>query len=598
MNNSRTVRKAEDSLAKLKEILLADDQQRISELQQELKKLEANIHDKEQLIKIMGPVIAELMENKIIESRDEMAEILSPIMSEAIKNQVEYAKDEVVDALYPVIGKTIRKSLAEAMRNLVSTVNERIERALSLKFLFKRIKARAAGVSQADLILKESLPFNIHQVFLIHKETGILLLHTSAQSSHSEVNQELVSGMLTAIQDFARTLFEGEAERDLNEIQYEDMQIRLEVGRYSYLAFISSGVPPEGFYDNAADLGEEIHKKFLPQLRDFEGKTDDFQAAYPILARFMHRYHADSSPDSDEGAERKRTRWGLVFLLAMPLVMLVLYFGIFVIPKNITERKLQADLKPLKKEHAVFKNTAVQFKVNGSQVALTGSVIERKQKNEIESLVSSQPGVKKVVNMIEVKPWPSDPERLYEDVERILAEDSLDLSDIKFVIEGGVLYMEGTAATKQKKALILKAVMKSISLPVIIDNIELGTIDQAILKEIESTVLNYKSGEFQLDSQGLNVLAELLGKLKQVSFEQLYIIGHADDVGTERINMEISRRRAEWIKSYLVQNGIQEEKLKIIARGFDQPVSLDKTNEGRALNRRVIFSFQLEEEVP
>jgi outer membrane protein OmpA-like peptidoglycan-associated protein len=527
-----------------------------------------------------------------------MAEVLSPIMSEAIKNQVEYAKDEVVDALCPVIGKTIRKSLAEAMRNLVRAVNERIERTLSLRFLFKRIKARAAGVSKADLILKESLPFGIHQVFLIHRETGILLLHASSQSSHSEANQELISGMLTAIQDFARTLFEGETERDLNEIQYEDMQIRLEVGRYAYLAFVSSGIPPDGFGDEVAHLGEEIHKKFLPVLREFEGRIDVFQPAYHLLTRFIQKYQTAPARDTGEEAAQKGTRRGLILLFLVPLLLLGVYFGVFVIPKKIMEGKIRADLEPLKKEHVVFANTEVQFSVRGSLVTMTGFVSQRKQMDEVEALVSSRPAVKQVVNNIEVKSWPSDPERLHQDVERTLAGDSIDVSKITFVIEDGTLFMEGIVANEREKALIRKAVLENISIPVIVDNVEPSSSEQKILQEIEGTVLFFKTGDFQLDSEGANVLGGLLQKLRQVSFEQLYIIGHADDIGTSRINMDLSRRRAEWIKAFLVQNGIQEEKLKIIAKGSEKPVSLERTYEGRALNRRVVFLFHLEEEVP
>jgi OOP family OmpA-OmpF porin len=98
-----------------------------------------------------------------------------------------------------------------------------------------------------------------------------------------------------------------------------------------------------------------------------------------------------------------------------------------------------------------------------------------------------------------------------------------------------------------------------------------------------------------LDPQGEEVLEALLQKLNSVAYEQLYIIGHADEIGSSSINMDISRRRAEWIKNYLIEKGIPEEKLIVIARGSDQPVTLDKSEEGRALNRRVVFAFYLNE---
>jgi outer membrane protein OmpA-like peptidoglycan-associated protein len=593
MSSSPAARTAEESLAKLKEILLSEDQHRISELKEELERLQTRIEDKELLIETLEPVLADLIEKKIIDSRDEMAEVLSPIMSEAIKNQIEYAKDEVVDALYPVIGKTIRKSIAEAMRHLARNVNEKVQRAVSLRFLLKRIKARAAGVSQEELILKESLPFGIQEVFLIHKETGILLVHASEKSSHSEVDKELISGMLTAIRDFAQTLFTGEEERDLNEIQYEDRQIRLEIGRHAYLAFILSGLSPDDFSDESADLNHEIHKKFLPALREFEGRTDVFQPAHHLLARFIRKYQIEHKPEAVDAAAQKRSRWGFVFILALPLILLLLYIGIFVIPRNISARKISTSLEALKEENAVIRASDVEFDVSGRSVFLSGNVIQEKRRNEIESLIASQPGVKKVINQVKVVPWSTDPEQLLEDVRRSLSESSSDLSQIRFFIEDGKLYMEGITATEEDKSLIRESVLQNTKLPVIIDKIELKA-DKAV-SEIEGSVLYFSTGEFQLDPQGSAVLEALLQKLARISYEQLYIIGHADDIGSPAVNMDLSRRRAEWIKSYLIDKGIQEEKLIVIARGSEQPVILDKTTEGRTLNRRVAFSFYLNE---
>jgi outer membrane protein OmpA-like peptidoglycan-associated protein len=593
MSSSPTARTAEESLAKLKEILLSEDQRRIAELKEELERLQTQIQDKELLIETLEPVLADLIEKKIIGSRDEMAEVLSPIMSEAIKNQIEYAKDEVVDALYPVIGKTIRKSITEAMRALARNVNQKVQRAMSPRFLLKRIKARAAGISQEELILKESLPFGIQEVFLIHKETGILLVHASEKSSHSDVDQELISGMLTAIRDFAQTVFTGDEERDLNEIQYEDRQIRLEIGRHAYLAFLSSGIPPDNFADESADLNHEIHKKFSSALREFEGRTDVFQPAHHILAKFLRKYEPALEGEAEDAAASKHSRWGYVFLLAIPIILLLLYIGIFVIPRNIAERNISSALETLKEENAVVRTSDIDFDVRGRSVYIAGNVVQQDRKEEIESLVASQPKVKKVINQVEVVPWSVNPEQLLEDVKQSLSGSASDLSQIRFFIEDGKLYIEGIAATEEAKKKIREFVLENTKLPVIIDNIELT--EEKVIREIEGSVLYFSTGEFQLDQQGEKVLEALFQKLTRVSFEQLYIIGHADDIGSSSVNMDISRRRAEWIRDYLLEKGIPGERLIVIARGSDQPVTLDNTEEGRALNRRVVFAFYLNE---
>lgn len=601
MDKTPSVRQSADALAKLKEILLSEDQLRIDVLKEELEKLKSRIEDSELLIETLEPVIAELMEKKIIASRHEMAEILSPIMSAAIKKQVEYAKDEVVDALYPVIGKTIRRSIAEAMRNLVRTVNDRVERALSPRQIFQRIKARVSGVSPGDLILKESMPFQVHELFLIHKETGILLAHISDMTSHPGANQELISGMLTAIKDFAQTLFSGGEARDLHEIQYEDRQIRLEVGQFAYLACITSGIPPDNFTDEIAQLIYKVHRNFLPALRDFEGDMGVFQSVQPILGRFIHHFDRQPSLVTEDGTvERKRFRFGFVFLSGLLIIVLGVFLGVFVIPKKTAVKKVGQTLAELEKEFPALAKAGLQFKVHRKSVTVSGQVLQITDKETIEDRLVSLPSVREVINGIEVVPWAIDPERLYKEVRGSLEDFSLDLSQVKFVIEDGVLYVRGTAASQEDRERIIETLADFTSLPVIIDNIRLDrTFDgQRMRQDIEETVLHFSTGQSESVSLDLDKLMEIRDKLKHLDFQQLQIIGHADDTGTSDINLWLSQKRAEWIKSFLVESGIPDNKLTVVARGSEDPVSLEKTEQARALNRRVVFVFRQEEQVP
>lgn len=65
------------------------------------------------------------------------------------------------------------------------------------------------------------------------------------------------------------------------------------------------------------------------------------------------------------------------------------------------------------------------------------------------------------------------------------------------------------------------------------------------------------------------------------------IEGHTDDVGTDEYNLQLSRRRADAVKKYLVSKGIDERRITTIGYGKSQPKVKDTTPEGRAQNRRV-----------
>jgi outer membrane protein OmpA-like peptidoglycan-associated protein len=72
--------------------------------------------------------------------------------------------------------------------------------------------------------------------------------------------------------------------------------------------------------------------------------------------------------------------------------------------------------------------------------------------------------------------------------------------------------------------------------------------------------------------------------IKKVSIE-----GHTDVRGTPDVNLDLSRRRAESVRTWLVQNGVAADRLEAKGLGDTQPVASNNTARGRAENRRVEF---------
>lgn len=84
-------------------------------------------------------------------------------------------------------------------------------------------------------------------------------------------------------------------------------------------------------------------------------------------------------------------------------------------------------------------------------------------------------------------------------------------------------------------------------------------------------------------------LAKVHGFLK-ASDAKLTLVGHTDNVGSEAVNMNLSRQRAERVKQIFVQDyGVEAQRLSIVAKGASQPVTDNDGPGGRALNRRVEF---------
>jgi OOP family OmpA-OmpF porin len=82
----------------------------------------------------------------------------------------------------------------------------------------------------------------------------------------------------------------------------------------------------------------------------------------------------------------------------------------------------------------------------------------------------------------------------------------------------------------------------------------------------------------------LDEIADVLKTHPQITVK---VQGHTDSIGTKAYNDALSIRRAQAVKTYLVNKGVQEERLSLEGFGFSKPVATNDTAEGRALNRRV-----------
>ncbi|MBK8072056.1 MAG: OmpA family protein [Ramlibacter sp.] len=87
--------------------------------------------------------------------------------------------------------------------------------------------------------------------------------------------------------------------------------------------------------------------------------------------------------------------------------------------------------------------------------------------------------------------------------------------------------------------------------------------------------------------EGKAKLDDLVGKVKGINLEVVIAVGHTDSVGGDAYNQKLSVARAEAVKAYLVSKGIEKNRVYTEGKGEKQPVADNKTNEGRAKNRRV-----------
>jgi len=99
--------------------------------------------------------------------------------------------------------------------------------------------------------------------------------------------------------------------------------------------------------------------------------------------------------------------------------------------------------------------------------------------------------------------------------------------------------------------------------------------------------ISFETGSATIQSSSHAVLGEIVSYLNSSSNVKLYVVGHTDNVGGFDSNMSLSEKRANAVVSYLVDKGISSSRLKAVGVGPAAPVASNKTDKGRAKNRRV-----------
>ena len=101
--------------------------------------------------------------------------------------------------------------------------------------------------------------------------------------------------------------------------------------------------------------------------------------------------------------------------------------------------------------------------------------------------------------------------------------------------------------------------------------------------------IHFESGKSELLSRSFRELDQLVKTLKQNNSMKIEIQGHTDNTGNSSSNKILSEKRAKTVVSYLIDNGIQKNRLTFSGQGDSKPISDNSTEGGRKKNRRVEY---------
>lgn len=118
---------------------------------------------------------------------------------------------------------------------------------------------------------------------------------------------------------------------------------------------------------------------------------------------------------------------------------------------------------------------------------------------------------------------------------------------------------------------------------------------QVILDETSEIKFGYNKSNLTEDAK-LN-LNKVIKIFEEYPDTNILILGYTDSVGSQSYNKPLSKKRAQSVADYLIQNGISASRLTVEGMGKEDPRYSNDTAEGRAGNRRVEFVITANEKM-
>ena len=326
----------------LREILFQEESVRID-------KIETLLNDKNLHAKAIAEVLAEAVRLRSKEG-NQLGEALQPAVESAITASIAKNPKPLSDALFPVMGPSIRKAINHAISGMLQSLNQTLEHSFSAKGLQWRLESIRTGKSFAEIVMLNTLVYRVEQVFLIHKETGLLLKHLSSNPADNE-DADVVSSMLTAVRDFIQDSFTAASDQEAQSLRLGDLEIIVEQGPDTVLAVVCRGNVPRSLYTSMSVALEDIQHEFHAALQNFDGDTSHFDPVETLLSTLMISDYGKKQEEGD-GEEESSSQKPLIVIVGV-LSIALLWWGWHAYQNHINATHWQHYIETLRHEPGI-----------------------------------------------------------------------------------------------------------------------------------------------------------------------------------------------------------------------------------------------------
>ena len=297
----KDVQNTDEQLRHLRELVVGPTAKSLHQLREEVKTRSVVAED-------VSRVLPEAVRQSARNSPD-FARSLGPTLSQAFEDSVKRDPKSLADAISPIMGPAIRRSISEQIRAMVQTLNTTLDHSLSPKGWKWRFEAWRTGRPFAEVVLLHTLVYRVEQLLLIDPRTGMLMQHASANPND---DADLVTSLLSAMQDFIRDSFEHESDHgsSLRTLNTNELTLWIEHSRHAVLAAAVRGEPPRELRGRLRETLETVQLNHSPLLESFDGDTAPLEVVLPDLEDLLESEFVGER-EAKEKAEAKEEHAGI-----------------------------------------------------------------------------------------------------------------------------------------------------------------------------------------------------------------------------------------------------------------------------------------------
>ncbi len=224
--------------------------------------------EEEALRETVAAILADALREAGHRDRDALIRAIAPNILSTVRKEIGSAHPEIIEALSPRIGELIRAAVAKAIAGLQRQIDE----AVPLDLWLASLRAALTGTSASGWLLKGEGSFRVIEAFLIERGSGLILAQDRPGGEEGEeasaLDDDLMAGMIAALDSFARDAFGGDGIDELRQLTLSAGTIYLRASPTKILALRCTGTAPPKVEEKIDRLLDRVIRRLREEGSD------------------------------------------------------------------------------------------------------------------------------------------------------------------------------------------------------------------------------------------------------------------------------------------------------------------------------------------